>query len=148
MNITIRAMKEADKESVLEMMRIFYASPAVLSNGSEDIFQSDVENCVNDCPFLEGYVFENKGEIQGYAMVAKSFSTEFGKPCIWIEDLYIKEDYRGLGIGSQFFTYIEGKYKNVIFRLEAEEENERAVHVYKKCGYEVLPYLEMKKINE
>ena len=148
MNITIRAMKEADKESVLEMMRIFYASPAVLSNGSEDIFQSDVENCVNDCPFLEGYVFENKGEIQGYAMVAKSFSTEFGKPCIWIEDLYIKEDYRGLGIGSQFFTYIEGKYKNVIFRLETEEENERAVHVYKKCGYEVLPYLEMKKINE
>ena len=148
MNITIRAMKEADKESVLEMMRIFYASPAVLSNGSEDIFQSDVENCVNDCPFLEGYVFENKGEIQGYAMVAKSFSTEFGKPCIWIEDLYIKEDYRGLGIGSQFFTYIEGKYNNVIFRLEAEEENERAVHVYKKCGYEVLPYLEMKKINE
>lgn len=148
MNTTIRPMKESDRESVLEMMRIFYASPAVLSNGSEEIFQSDVENCVNDCPFLEGYVFENNGDIQGYAMLAKSFSTEFGKPCIWVEDLYIKETCRGLGIGSQFFTYIEDKYKNVIFRLEAEEENERAVHVYKKCGYEVLPYLEMKKINE
>ena len=27
--------------------------------------------------------------------------------------------------------------------LEVEEENERAVHVYKKAGYEVLPYMEM-----
>ena len=29
--------------------------------------------------------------------------------------------------------------------IEAEEENERAIHVYKKCGYEVLPYMELKK---
>ena len=148
MDITIRAISSQDKEKVLEMMRIFYASPAVLSNGSEEIFEADVENCINDCPFLEGYVFEKDGEILGYAMVAKSFSTEFGKPCIWIEDLYLKDAYRGLGIGGQFFRFIENKYKNVIFRLEAEEENERAVHVYKKCGYEVLPYLELKKINE
>ncbi len=148
MDTTIRIMTPQDRECVLEMMRTFYASPAVLSNGSEEIFAADIDNCVNECPFLEGYIFENEGEIQGYAMLAKSFSTEFGKPCIWIEDLYIKEAYRGLGIGSQFFSYIEDKYTNVIFRLEAEEENERAVHVYKKCGYEVLPYLEMKKINE
>lgn len=141
-------MQKEDKKSVMEMMQIFYTSPAVLSNGSIEIFEADIENCLNDCPFLEGYIFEDEGEIQGYAMLAKSFSTEFGKPCIWIEDLYIKEDYRGLSIGSRFFAYIEDKYKNVIFRLEAEEENERAVHVYKKCGYEVLPYLEMKKINE
>lgn len=148
MNTIIRAMQKEDKESVMEMMRVFYASPAVLSNGSQEIFANDIENCVNECPFLEGYIFESEGDIQGYAMLAKSFSTEFGKPCIWIEDLYLKDAYRGLGIGSQFFAYIEDKYKNVIFRLEAEEENERAVHVYKKCGYEVLPYLEMKKINE
>ena len=146
MNTTIRVMTENDKESVMEMMRVFYASPAVLSNGSEEIFQNDIENCVKDCPFLEGYIFEYNEDIQGYAMVAKSFSTEFGKPCIWIEDLYIKDEYRGLGIGSQFFAYIEEKYTDVVFRLEAEEENERAVHVYRKCGYEVLPYLEMKKM--
>lgn len=143
--MTIRPMTDKDKESVIEMMRIFYTSPAVHTNGSEEIFQSDVENCINDCPYLEGYVFDCDGVLQGYAMLAKSFSTEFGKPCIWIEDIYIKEEYRGLGIGSRFFEYLESKYTGVVFRLEAEEENERAVHVYKKCGYEVLPYLEMKK---
>lgn len=142
---SIRIMTREDKAYVIEMMRVFYTSPAVLSNGSEEIFESDVENCVNENPYLEGYVFENSGEIQGYAMVAKSFSTEFGKPCIWIEDLYIKDEYRGLGLGSKFLDYIEKKYQGSILRLEAEEENERAVKVYKKCGFEVLPYMEMKK---
>lgn len=146
MNTIIRTMVEEDKESVIEMMRVFYASPAVLSNGSEEIFKNDVENCVGDSPYLEGYIFEDAREIQGYAMVAKSFSTEFGKPCIWIEDIYIKDEYRGLGIGSKFFEYIENKYSDVILRLEAEKENERAIKFYEKCGYEVLPYLEMKKL--
>ena len=141
----IRLIEERDRGAVLDMMRVFYASPAVHTNGSEDIFAADVDACVGESPFLEGYVFEQDEKILGYAMLAKSFSTEFGKPCIWIEDLYIKEEYRGQGIGTRFFDFIEGKYENVIFRLEVEEENERAVHVYKKCGYEVLPYMEMKK---
>lgn len=145
MATTIRNMKIKDKACVIEMMRVFYASPAVLSNGSEEIFESDVENCVNESPYLEGYIFEDSGEVQGYAMVAKSFSTEFGKPCMWIEDLYIKNEYRGLGIGSDFLRYITNKYQDSILRLEVEEENERAVRVYKKCGFEVLPYMEMMK---
>ena len=37
MNTTIRAMTPADKDSVMKMMRVFYNSPAVLSNGSEEI---------------------------------------------------------------------------------------------------------------
>lgn len=141
----IRNMEEKDRQSVVEMMRIFYSSDAVFTNGSEKIFDADITNCVNENPYLEGYVFENDNRILGYAMLAKSFSTEFGKPCIWIEDVYIKEEYRGLGLGTLFFRFIEEKYPNVLFRLEVEEENERAVHVYKKCGYDVLPYMEMKK---
>ena len=127
------------------MMRVFYASPAVLSNGSEEIFEADVENCVNDSPYLEGFVFEENEEILGYGMIAKSFSTEFGKPCIWVEDLYLKPEYRGQGIGSKFFEYLEQNYTDCIFRLEVEEENERAIHVYEKNGFVVLPYMEMKK---
>ena len=141
----IRKMRMEDKEEVIEMMRGFYASPAVHTNGSEEIFLADVENCVNDCPYLEGYVFEKKGNIQGYAMIAKSFSTEFGKPCIWIEDIFIKPEYRGQGISPEFFRLIEESYPGHLFRIEAEEDNERAVSIYKKYGFEVLPYLELKK---
>lgn len=145
MNTTIRLMMASDKAAVIEMMRVFYASPAVLSNGSAEIFLSDIENCVNDSPYLEGYIIENEKDIQGYAMVAKSFSTEFGKMCIWIEDLYLKDAYRGLGIGKQFFDFITAKYPGCIFRLEVEAENQRAIRLYKKCGFDVLPYMEMKR---
>lgn len=145
MNSTIRIMTLQDKPDILEMMRVFYASPAVFSNGSEEIFSKDIDNCLNNNPYLEGYVFEDSNDIQGYAMVAKSFSTEFGKPCIWIEDLYIKEEYRGFGIGGRFMQFITEKYADCICRLEVEEENERAVRLYEKCGFTVLPYMEMKK---
>ncbi len=145
MNLIIRPMIFEDKDRVLEMMRVFYASPAVFTNGSDDIFRSDIENCINDNPYLEGYIFEVSGEIQGYGMIAKSFSTEFGRPCMWIEDIYIKESCRGTGIGSKFIDYIGEKYPDAILRLEVEEENERAVNVYKKNGFSFLPYLEMKK---
>ena len=140
----IRPMVAADRESVLEMMRVFYASPAVLSNGSEEIFEKDIETCISGSPYLEGYIMED-GEIQGYAMVAKSFSTEFGKPCIWIEDLYLKEPYRGCGIGSRVLQFIMERFPACIFRLEVEEENQRAIATYKKNGFAVLPYMEMKK---
>lgn len=143
MDFIIRNMTEQDTQEVMDMMRVFYASPAVQSNGSDEIFENDIKNCVSGSPYLEGYIFEKEGRILGYAMAAKSFSTEFGKPCVWIEDLYMKPESRGLGIGSKFFEYIEEKYSDVVVRLEVEEENERAVHVYKKAGYEVLPYMEM-----
>ena len=145
MSSTIRSMTEADKRAVLEMMRIFYASPAVLSNGSEEIFLADIENCVNDNPYLEGYIMEDAGQIQGYGMVAKSFSTEFGKPCIWIEDLYIKDAFRGQGIGKVFLDHIAQQYPKCLLRLEVEEDNESALKLYRKCGFAVLPYTEMKK---
>ncbi len=144
----IKPMTAEHRETVLEMMRVFYTSPAVFTNGSEEIYQRDVENCINDNPYLEGYVFYEQDKVCGYAMIAKSFSTEFGLPCIWIEDLYIEPEYRGHGIGAKFLTFIEEKFPNTILRLEAEKENERAVYVYEKCGYDVLPYLEMKKINQ
>ena len=144
-SVNICRMTEEHAEEVLEMMRVFYASPAVHTDGSEEIFQKDIEACVNDNPFLEGYVFVENQILLGYAMLAKSFSTEFGKPCIWIEDLYLKPEARGKGIGAQFFTEIEQKYPGVLFRLEAEEENVPAVRLYKKMGFEVMPYLEMKK---
>ena len=53
----IRKMEAKDRPAVLEMMRVFYASPAVLSNGSEEIFQNDIDACVGSNPFLDGYVF-------------------------------------------------------------------------------------------
>ena len=141
----ILPMTDAHRTAVLDMMRIFYRSDAVYTDGSEEIFAADVDACVGDNPFLEGYVFEEKGAVMGYAMVAKSFSTEFGKSCIWIEDLYLQPQFRHRGYGKEFFAFLDEKYPQALKRLEVEPENENAVALYEKAGFSVLPYTEMKK---
>lgn len=143
----IRLMKEQDKNEVIEMMTVFYASEAVSTNGSREIFESDFDNCINSCPYLEGYVFEENNNICGYAMVAKSFSTEFGKPCIWIEDLYIKEEYRHKKLGSLFFDFLKDNYKDTIQRLEVDKNNVFAIKAYKKNNFDEVDYLQFVRKN-
>lgn len=41
MNYSIDKMTEKDKNAVIGMMRVFYSSDAVLTNGSEEIFEND-----------------------------------------------------------------------------------------------------------
>lgn len=145
--ITIKKMEQKDTNEVFEMMRDFYDSPAILHDVSEEVLRRDIDACTSDNPYMEGLVFRAHGGIAGYAMLAKSFSTEFGGICIWIEDLYMKPEYRGGGIGTQFFGYLEKTYqgKAVLLKLEVERGNTWAIEVYKKCGYRELPYMEMIK---
>ena len=133
----IRAMQLEDMEEVVGMMRVFYDSPAVIHAAPDEILRQDVKDCVGECPYIEGYIFEEDGKILGYSMVAKSYSTEYGGMCVWVED-------------TAFFRFLDEKYKDqaVRFRLEVEEDNERAVAVYKKAGYQPLPYMQMTKEQE
>ena len=144
----MRKMTPEDKPYVLEMMRKFYSSDAVMTNGSEEIFENDIEECISDSPYLEGFVFtDEEGAVRGYAMIAHSYSTEFGKRCVWVEDLYLENELRGKGLASGFFDYLKTQYPNSVNRLEAEAENERAIKTYSKNGFEEIPYLEMIRSN-
>ena len=139
----IRKMRPSDENEVLAMMRPFYSSPAVFTNGSETIFRRDFAECISDSPFLEGFILEDGSIILGYAMLAHSFSTEFGKPCVWIEDIYLKPEARGKGYAPKFLSFVRDTYPDAVLRLEVEAENTRAVSAYRKSGFGTLPYLEM-----
>ena len=144
-------MQPEDREEVLTMMRVFYDSPALLTNVPDEVLACDVDACLGDSPYVEGLILESSGAendadaavIAGYSMLAKSFSTEFGGPCIWIEDLYLKPEYRSKGAGSVLLAYVKENYDAVITRLEVETENVNAVAAYRKAGYGVLGYTEM-----
>lgn len=165
-----RKIKRRDRDAVLGMMKDFYSSAAVLSNGSEEIFNNDIDACISENPYLEGFVFVQKcsaeapetddsgddvkdeaaheteavkEKLLGYAMIAHSFSTEYGMPCIWIEDLYLIKEARGMGLASQFLEFLSEKYADHILRLESENENEHAMEVYKRNGFSRMPYVEM-----
>lgn len=141
----IKRMTTRNIPEIKNMMYDFYSSSAVLTNGSEEIFERDLKSCVGDEPLLEGYIFEEDSQVIGYAMLAKSFSTEYGKHCIWIEDLYFKPEYRRRGFAGQFFSFLEVRFPDVLFRLEAEKSNDAALQAYLKNGFEILPYVELKK---
>lgn len=142
----IRKMCPPDREAVLFMMETFYRSDAVYTNGSAEIFARDFEECLKEPSLLDGYVFEKDGKILGYGMLAHGFSTEFARPVIWIEDLYVLPDHRSKGIGARFLKFAEKANPGALLRLEVEKENRHACHVYEKAGFDVLPYVEMKKL--
>ena len=145
--ITMREITEADRESVHEMMRVFYASDAVDSNGSDEVFRNDIDECLSDSPFLTGYVFVRADEsVGGYAMTAHSYCTEYGMQCVWIEDIYLQDDLRGMGLASAFFDYMKEKYPDCIHRLEAEDHTSRALEVYRRNGFGVKPYVELYRL--
>ncbi|MDO4976259.1 MAG: GNAT family N-acetyltransferase [Eubacteriales bacterium] len=146
MSVLIRKMIAEDKEEVLQMMRVFYDSPAVFFKAKDHILEKDIEDCIGDCPWIDGYIFEENESIIGYAMVAMCYATEFGGLCLWLEDLYLKPEFRGLKIGSNFLHYLEEAYPDAVrIKLEVETENETAIATYKKAGYGVSPYFVMTK---
>ena len=143
MNFTIRKMQRTDSAIVINMMRKFYTSPAVITNGSEKIFADNVENILSGTTCAEGFVFEVDKKIIGYGITARSYSTEFGGECIWIEDIFIEPEYRGRGIGTKFIQHVKKLYPAKILRLETEHDNDAALKIYKRLGFKELPYLEM-----
>ncbi len=150
----IRYIREEDKEAVLEMMKVFYSSPATIEKAPEDILIRDIEDCLSDLPFIDGFVFEDElNNIAGYGMVSKTYSTGYGGICLWFEDIYLKPEYQGKGYTSKFFEYIEELYnkmfddkvKVVRYRMEVEKNNINALKSYEKNGFKQLEYVEMTK---
>ena len=145
--MTIRKLRKNDFEEVLSMMLVFYASDALLIHPGEEVLRKTLGDALADTPYLEAFGFEENGILAGYGMVAMSYSTEAGGLCAWIEDIYIQPQYRGKGYGTSFLTFVEERYGSKVarIRLEAEPENERAMAVYRKAGFEILGYAELVK---
>ena len=144
--MVIRKLDKSEKAEVLSMMEVFYASDALLVHPETAVLEKMLEDALADTPMLTGYGFEVEGALAGYGMVTRSYSTERGGICVWIEDIYIKPQYRGMGIGSAFLAFVEQANPGAVrLRLEAEPENETAMHVYRKAGFEVLAYTQLVK---
>ena len=143
----IRKLEQADFDTVLSMMLVFYASDALLVHPSEEVLRKTLTDALADTPYLEAFGFEENGILAGYGMVAMSYSTEAGGLCAWIEDIYIAPEYRGKGFGTSFLAFVKNRYENRVarIRLEAEPENVRAMAVYRKAGFEVLGYTQLVK---
>lgn len=131
---------------MLEMMREFYASDAVLHPLPPECHTRNLEEMCRPDGMLAGYFFEDEdGRPAGFAMVALGYSTEAGGRVAWIEDVYVRPAYRSQGFGRAFFARLEQDYAGTVrrFRLEVERSNTRAVALYERLGFTELPYRQM-----
>lgn len=59
-----------------------------------------------DRPVAEVLVGEHGEEAAGFALFFHNFSTFLGKPGIYLEDLYVRPEFRGKGIGKAMLAHL------------------------------------------
>ena len=141
--INFRTIDEKDKEMFFELSEEFYNSPAVLAPIKTEFHANAFEELMRSRDYLECYMIECDGKTAGFGLLNFAYCHEAGGKIVWIEELYIRENFRGQGIGTKFFELVEKNHPAKRYRLEVEKENEKAVKLYKRLGYDFLEYDQM-----
>ena len=137
----IRKIKSQDKPQYIKMAKDFYNSPAVLSPVPESHFEITFDELMKGSAFTEGFIFECDEKIAGYGLIAKTFSQEAGGVVVWIEEIYVKAEFRNQGLGSEFIEYVKTNIPARRYRLETEPDNIKAQNLYKRHGFDHLEYI-------
>ena len=80
---------------------------------------------------------EYKGTPVGFALFFHNYSTFLGRPGIYLEDLYVKQEMRGHGLGTQILSYLARlAVERGCGRLEwaCLDWNEPSIQFYKQMG--------------
>lgn len=121
--------------------------------GAKDQIQSTAEG-LREVLFVkhitDALIAELSGVPIGFAIWAYSFSTFTGKPTLYIDDLYVREQYRGKGIGSRIFSRIaEIAYEKDCSRMDwyCMETNISGKQYYHKMGAEEIDWFKVFRLN-
>ena len=93
-------------------------------------------------PVVEAVVAEVAGEVVGFALFFTNFSTFLAQPGLYLEDLYVKPQHRGQGLGEALLTHlarlaVARHYGR--FEWSVLDWNENAIRFYQRMGATVMP---------
>ena len=137
----IRGYEASDRRTVTEMLDEFYHSPAVLHPIPRAHFEKTLNAAEAGNPCVRLYVIESGGRPAGYALLALTFSNEAGGDVVWLDEIYIRPEFQGKGLGNEFFDFFEKEFASAArLRLEVEADNDGAVRLYERRGFRPLEY--------
>jgi len=135
MSFIIRDARKADMPSVLGLIKElaeFENEPNAVIIDKEYLIQEGF----NPNPSFQVFVAELDNKIVGIALFYPRFSTWKGKT-LHLEDLIVKQNKRGLGIGKALYTkFLNYAYTQKVNRVEwvVLDWNKPAIEFYKKSG--------------
>ena len=145
MKINIRKFKLIDKKELIELIQNLYKKD---SNG-ESINLQKINRTLKEL-FLHTekgsiFVIEEKEKIIGYSIIINYWSNEFGGNILFIDEIFIHQDYRNMGIGTNFINYlIKNKINSSVgIQLEVVKSNTKAKNFYEKLGFNLSDRIHM-----
>ncbi len=142
---TYKALENSDIESIVLMMRDFYAidNYPIDLEISKKLFQEFVANE----SLGKAWIIYNDNKIVGYVILTFIFSFEFQGRIAFLDELYLSENVRGKGIGKQTINFIKAEIHKLSLKLvllEVEPHNINAQKLYISNDFEMHPRLMMK----
>ena len=132
----VREASEGDVPLILSFIREL-AEYERLSHEVVATEESLRENLFGERRYAEVLIAEHDGTPAGFALFFHNFSTFLGKPGIYLEDLYVKPEWRGAGIGKGLLVRLARLARERgCGRLEwwVLDWNEPSIGFYEKIG--------------
>jgi GNAT superfamily N-acetyltransferase len=140
MTLSIRPATPADLPLIAQLIRDLADYEKL---ASEVRFDEAVmgEKLFGARPYAEVVIGELDGAAQGFALFFHNFSTFEGKPGIYLEDLFVRPEARGSGLGKALLSHLAMlAVERDCARLEWSvlDWNEPAIGFYKKLGARLM----------
>lgn len=138
--ISIRPAVSEDVPGILEMIREL----ADFEKLTHQVVATEADyqkSLFGESPSAGALVAEDGGKLAGYAIYFPTFSTFIGRAGLWLEDLYVRPDWRGRGLGKGLLKAvgeIAAERKAGRFEWSVLDWNRNAIDLYERVGGEIL----------
>jgi GNAT superfamily N-acetyltransferase len=88
-------------------------------------------------PQFRAVIAEYDGQLAGYAIVFDFYSTFQGRTGLFLEDIFVRPQFRGKGIGKGLLAHVAGiawREKYFCMRWEVLDWNKSAIDFYNSLG--------------
>jgi GNAT superfamily N-acetyltransferase len=140
-NLIIRSAQPEDAATLFDLINAL-AEYEKLSHHVTGSAEALKEHLFGDRPCIEAIVADHNEKSVGFALFFTNYSTFLTKPGIYLEDLFVLPDCRGLGIGKALLTRLaQLALERDCGRLEWSvlDWNKPAIGFYQRMGATVLP---------